>query len=391
MPGLSDIAWASLPASQLLVGPAEAAGVHRRAADLDLVCFDDAAGELQVQRLVGPRPRPSLDLIRLPAKLLHDPAALARMGLIAHRVVTARALREGTPADAVQRGVLARWQEPAARASRVAGFLEMVRLTVRETGAAADCPPLALFFLHMAHAGLMAAVLDAAGRPCSNIYTRAPRFAAEAGALLGVPLADTLAQVLDLQGDARALESPLRQLHRMARRRCPGPAWPPAIRAGTRSEFAYWRAPAEIVSRIAAARQMASEGQGPAAVFYLRYAAWSLARLAMVHRRAVEGSPHHVSFIRPERAVLPDLAEHHAPLVGPWLQVLDAGGCCNAGSVQAALQHLLSLRAPLAAQLARCDVEARLPEWRPWNPEAPDTPPMEENHVARARPVEPAL
>ncbi|MED5619112.1 hypothetical protein [Ideonella sp. BN130291] len=393
MPGRSDIEWACLPLEQLLVAPGEPERAHRRAADFDAVFFDADATELQVQRRIGPRPFPTIDLIRLPPTLLQDPAAVARMGLIAHRVVMAGALCPGSAADVLQRGVLAQWQQPGPRGARVAGFLEMVRLTVREVGAAADCPPLARFFLHMAHAALMAAALDAAAQTCPNVFTRAPLYAQAAGERLGVPLQHTLPAALGLLGSPAAMEAPLLQLQRLARRRCPPPAWPAAMRDGTRSEFAYWRAPAEITSRIAAARVMAAEGDAPAAVFYLRYAAWSLVRLAMVHRRAVEGHAHHVSFIRPECAVLPDLLAHHAPLVEPWLAVFDGDNDCDAAATEAALSHLLALREPMAVHLARCGLAIELPEWRPWRPEriSPITTPEEETHGDRARPVEPAV
>ena len=342
-------------------------GDTRPDADLDLLVFDDAADDLLVQRHVDPeRPgAPTLDLLRVPARALGDPGRLASMGLITHRLVTSQCIhdrdgRAGAVADEVAR--LA--QTDLARAARLASFLELGALTVREIGVTRDWPGLSLFWLHMAHGALLATCLDLHGQWCPNVYTRPLDAARRAEPLLGRSAHDGMIARLQLDRDPAPLAQAVQAMHEMARSRCPEPAWPPQVQAATRQEFRYWSEPAELQERLAAA------GTGPGAVFYMRYVAYSVLRVAMLHQRAVEGWPHALPFLRPETEVRPDLARHHPSL----LPLADAVfGAVTSEDVDAALQQTLELHALVTAQCQARGFGPDTPrQWRPFEPSSRD-------------------
>lgn len=330
-------------------------------ADLDLLVFD-AADELWVER----QPLPgggSLDLLRLPAALLADPARLAAMGLITHRLLSAEPVADDS-GRAVQAEVRARWREPASIAPRLAAFLDMGWLTVREVGVTGDWPALARFWLHMAQAAALATLADAQGLACPNVYTRPLHWARR----VAPDLEPTMVRQLGLDDtDPAAAAQALRALHAQVTARCPEPAWPAALREATRREWRYWAAPAELAERLAAAAAMPA----PDAVFYLRYAAYSLLRVAMLHQRALEGWPRHIPFIRPETELRPDLDRHHPGLVPLAERVF---GQPSPAAVARALAATQALQQDVLAQLVQAGLP--VPDRRPWLPYQRGTGPM---------------
>lgn len=354
-PALTDWLRRHAPAAAFLREP-QADADARPGADHDLLVFDTAAEELWVER----EPLPgggSLDLLCLPAALLDDPARLAAMGLVTHRLLSARPVGDGEDRAArVQAQVRARWREPAALAPRLAAFLEMGWLTVREVGVTRDWPALARFWLHMAQAAATAVQADAAGLPCPNVYTRPLHWLRR----LEPAAVPAVVQRLGLdETDPAAAAQALRALHAEVRARCPEPPWPPALREATRREWRYWSAPAELAERLDAAAALPA----PDAVFYLRYTAYSLLRVAMLHQRALEGWPRHIPFIRPETELRPDLERHHPTL----LPLADAVfGRPPDASLAAALEGTQALQRQLLGRLEAAGHP--VPDRRPWQP-----------------------
>lgn len=342
-------------------------GDARPDADLDLLVFDDMADDLLVQRHVATgRPgAPTLDLLRLPARTLDDPGRLASTGLITHRLITSDCVhdRDGqAKATAAAVSTLALTHQ--ARAARLASFLELGALTVREIGVTRDWPGLSLFWLHMANSALLATCLDLHGLWCPNVYTRPLDAARRAEPLLGPGVHDDLVARLRLDCDPAPLARAVAELHAMTRSRCPEPVWPAQVQAATRQEFRYWSAPEELQERLAAA------GTGPAAVFYLRYVAYSVLRVAMLHQRAVEGWPHPLPFLRPETEVRPDLVRHHPSLLPLADSVF---GDVRADELDVALQQTLALHALVRTLCQARGLGPDSPrEWRPFEPASRD-------------------
>lgn len=335
----------------------------RAEADLDLLVFDAEADDLQVERRDGGDGR-RLDLLRVPAEVLGQPQRLAAMGLITHRLLDATLVldRNGAGQRACQQLRQDAWTS-APQQARIASFLEMGWLTVREVGVTRDWPALALFWLSMAHAAALAAMLDAVGQPCPNVYTRPIRWARRLKALAGVDLEPGLHRLLRPPAGLAAMTAALRSLHAQVRARCPEPRWHPAMRSSTRWEYRYWIQPAELDERLGAARALDRAGEPAAAAHYLRYTAYSLLRVAMLHQRALESWPRHIPFIRPETELRPDLQQHHPELL-PLAEVLL--GRADDDELQAALMLTSSVQQQVLALL-----EARglgPSDRRPWRP-----------------------
>jgi len=341
-------------------------GETQDSTDLDLLAFD-AVDEICVERLWPPSGPPSLDLLRLPAALLKQPERLASFGLITHRLLTSTLVTDpsgrGGPAQDRARELC--W-EPAHQRARLASFLEMAQLTVREVGVSWSFPAQALFWLHMTHAACFAAMLDAAHRLCPNVYTRPFLRLAELEALVGTALVEPMIDTLQLGDDPAALELPLREMQHLVAQRCAEPAWPATIGDGTRAEYRYWIATGEVQTRINAAREMVARGSRAGAVFYLRYCAYSLARVAMIHQRVAEGSRLALSFIRPEREVGPDLLAHHPDLYALLNKVLAGPQKVTLDQVHCALAWVQQLRGVTQRWLTQNDLGFDgLPDWQP--------------------------
>jgi hypothetical protein len=335
----------------------------RPAAELDLLVFDDRVDGMALAREPG---TPALDIVRLPAALLADPARLAAWGLFTHRLASADLVhdRDGRGA-AAQAAWTAAWRTPAAVDRRVSAFLDTGRLTVREIGVSWDWPALGFFWLQIAGSALIAARLDAAGHWCPNVYTRPLAAARRAEAPGGAPLEAPLRAVLRLDGvDPAPLPALLAQLHARVRERClPEPHWPESISPAAREEWRYWIAPAELDERLAATAALAAGGEAAAAVLYLRYAAYSLLRVAMLHQRALDRWPQTVVFLQPETEIRPDLVRHQPELL-PLADALLGGG--DIAALQDAVAATQAARRDLLADLAARGVVPS--EQRPWLP-----------------------
>jgi len=278
--------------------------------DLDLMVIADVE-ELLPERLVNGSSHSTtpIDVIRLPRKLLHNCEELAQMGLVPHRLLSSRLVHDKTGKIGDELETLRlKLYEPKIHAQRLTGFLEMGFYTVREIGVTWDFPALALFWLHVGHAACVAAIVDGHRQFCANVYTRPLAYCRQLEAQGCMQIVESFVQALFLDTDVESLIAPLRRMHRVVHERFPEPDWPSNMRQMTRYEYRYFGSGAELDWRISVAREMARCGNHADAVFYLRFWAYSLARLPMVYHRALEGID--VSFMRPECKVLPDLQQH---------------------------------------------------------------------------------
>jgi hypothetical protein len=321
-----------------------------RCHDLDLMVFGPVAS-FRPERRVAPDGTP-IDIAWYPAALLDDGERIARSGLAAHRLAASMPVW-GDGAAACQQAALAALTRPAVQAARIEVFLDMPRLTVREIGVTGDFPALARFWLQMGHAGCLAALADLAGIACPNVYTR-PFGALEAlSERTGHDVAPDLAAVLGLEGDAAsvaAVADAVRGLHAIVSARFAHPPWPAAMREATRAEYAYTLDADELAWRLAVADELARGGRVPAALWYLRYWAYALARLVMVWHAAQRGED--IAFLRPERAVRPALAAQCPELLPPLEQALGGPGCAvTPVQIRAGIDHLAPLRHRLTRQL----------------------------------------
>jgi hypothetical protein len=320
--------------------------------DADVIAFAEVDGLLPERFNLPPVDgHPPIDVIWLPQVLLRDPAAFAAQGLLPHRLLSSTLLfdRDGGAA-AAQRAVGEAMTAPPIQARRIQGFMEMGYLTVREIGVTWECPALALFWLHIAFAAAVTAAADALGMRCPNIYTRPFDYVDALPAELFGSDHARLAQALQLDIDAASLIAPLRALHETVASGFPEPAWPDEMRGTTRAEYRYFRDRAELEWRIAVAREMIERGAHRAAAYYLRFWAYSLARIPMVWQCAQEKRD--VSFVRPERAVKPALNR----LCPPALQRLEtilAQPATDPGHVHAALSVIGGLREQVVSLLRR--------------------------------------
>jgi hypothetical protein len=345
------------------------AGPHGAASqDLDLVAFGAVDG-FRPQRLWAPDGTP-VDLAWYPAALLNQPETLAQSGLAAHRLQCSNLAWDLAGNAARQRQAFdACLHRPVIQAARVAVFMDMGYLTVREIGVSWDFPALAMFWLQMAHAACVAAMADACRIAAPNVYTRPFGHVQALQDITGFELEMPWRLALRLDDcDPLALIDPLRRLHAAVAARCSHPAWPPQMRQATRAEYDYTLPAAELDWRIAVAQDMARAGQMAAAVHYLRFWAYGLARVAMVWQRASEG--HDIAFLRPERAVLPDLARHCPQILPPLTTIL--GPAATVFDIRSALDALLQFRRiTLDLLLTRGITPHDTRDWQPHRPQSP--------------------
>jgi hypothetical protein len=318
--------------------------LYPQTSDADVLAFADVP-ELLPERLNLPVTDGALpiDVIWLPTSWLHDVRALARQGLIAHRLAGSTLLSDP---HGFATGVLQALQEifwqPDASASRLHGFMEMGHLAVREIGVTRDFPPLALFWLHTAFAAGLCTLTDAAGRLCPNVYTRPIDALRALPRLRALGWERRLIEALRLDRPAQTMIEPLQALYSEVAARFPEPEWPAAMRATTRAEYRYFLAREELDWRIGVAREMIARGENAAAVYYLRFWAYALARIPMVWHCARAGRD--VSFVRPERAAGIALREQ-CPGILPLLETLLAGPSpIDAQELEAAVDTLSNFR-----------------------------------------------
>jgi hypothetical protein len=332
--------------------------------DLDLVVFGTVDG-FRPERLWAPDGTP-IDLAWYPEPLLERPESLAQSGLAAHRFQCSQLLWDAA-GDANQRRQAFEQclYKPDIQANRIAVFQDIGYLTVREVGVTWDFPALALFWLQMGHAACVAAMADACRLACPNVFTR-PFGSIEALDLAIVPgVRAQFVRTLRLDGDPLPLIAPLRRMHRLILARYARPEWPATMRQATRAEYEYAIAEAELEWRIGVARELIRHGHTEAAIHYLRFWAYSLARVPMVWNRASEG--HDIAFLRPERPVLPDL-QAHCPEIVPDLTAI-LGGPITVDCVCSAVDQLAQLRrTTLDLLITRGIAPHATKEWRPHRP-----------------------
>lgn len=308
-----------------------------------------------------------VDVIWLCRDLVDNPSQFARAGLLPHRLLSSTILydRDGWMAERWH-AIASEMYRPEVWHERIAGFHQLGADTVREIGITWDFPPLALFWLHIAFTACLSAACDGSGRYCPNIYTQPMAYLRDVVREFGVDLESPFVGTLRLDGEPRRLVAVLRSMHGKIAHRFPEPVWPPGIRQDTRYEYRYFLSEDELELRVAAAEQMIERGEGPAAVFYLRFWAYALARIPMVHQRTLEGID--VSFLRPEKAVLPDLEKTCPEIVDELGDLLSGPEPIHVADIQRGLQELTAFRAVISAHLSRRGISAQSTEWQPFKP-----------------------
>jgi hypothetical protein len=169
---------------------------------------------------------------------------------------------------------------------------------------------------------------------------------------------------LRLDVDPAGVAAATARIYEMVAARRSEPIWPEDMRATTRSEYRYWLAREERDYRLAVAAEMVRRGSPEAAVHYLRFYAYALARIPLVRARAAEGR--NVSFLRPEQAVLPDLTRHCPEIIGDLTFVFSGATPATDVDVHEALATLSAFRDRTVATLRASQLE--LPALGPWKP-----------------------
>lgn len=359
---------------------AKAEAVFVRTPIIDDVCPDTSDADVlvfgRVDRLMpervhlSDRRRPAtIDIMWYPSTALREPKRLAAEGLVAHRLLGSTQVFDTTGrAAAARQEIGTLMYRPDIQTRRLAGFLEMGCLTVREVGITWDFPALAVFWLQMAHSACLAAMVDAMRGVCPNVYTRPFDYVSEIEHETRVGLRERLVTALHLDADPLELMAPLERIHRTVSARFSEPPWSPNTRSDTRAEYAYVISRQELEWRIRAASEMVARAADPAAACaYLRFWAYSLSRIPAVWQRVHEGME--VSFLRPDRAVRPDLERVCPDIVDDLTTVLSGKRSITVSQVEESLAQLLRLRARTLEFLRTRGLE--LPGMKPWQPYHP--------------------
>ena len=171
-------------------------------------------------------------------------------------------------------------------------------------------------------------------------------------------------------------------MHAVISERFPEPQWPAAMRQMTRFEYRYFSSAEELEWRLAVAEEMISRGSPPAAVFYLRFWAYVLARVPMVHQRAREGVD--VSFVRPSKAIRPELERLCPEVLRDLSSVLGGDRELGRDDLSRSLEHLDRLRHRTLALLAARGFQLDgLRQWRPYEPVRRPAPPGPKPELAK--------
>jgi hypothetical protein len=243
---------------------------------------------------------------------------------------------------------------------------------VREIGITWDFPELALFWLHMAYASCIAAAVDGLGSFCPNVFTRPLPYLEEIEQKTGWTLRPEYIETLGLDAPPEDAMEPLRRIQQVVSSLFAQPMWKETMRPVTRAEYAYTIASDELEFRLAVAGDMISQGYREAALYYLRFWAYSLARIPMIFARANEGVD--AAFLQPECAVLPDLKAHCPEILPDLKRIFFGGRKIDVSHIQRGVQRLTGFRDLVSAELRRRGIEIEeLREWRPHRP-APVTP-----------------
>ncbi len=333
--------------------------------DLDVLVFGPV-DDLLPERVfpTGQSSERAIDLIWLPAGSLEDPEAFAKQGVLAHRLLKSRAVQDPTGKFERQRRLVeGAMFDPRVQRERVAAFLDLGFLTVREIGITRDFPALALFWLHMAYAALIAALGDATRTLCPNVYSRPFDYAPHLEERTRLSLVGPFLSALHLRVALDDVVEALWRIHRVVADRFPEPPWKENVRSSTRYEYRYFLSREEVAWRVAAASEMARRGGLANAVFYLRLLAYSLGRIPSVYRHALEGED--ASFLRPRRAMGPELRSLCPEIVDDLALVL--GDEATPEHVSQALEEILRLKAETLLYLESRGISPPgLREWRPF-------------------------
>jgi hypothetical protein len=177
------------------------------------------------------------------------------------------------------------------------------------------------------------------------------------------------AEALRLNTDLAPITDALRRMHSAVTAKFPEPVWPEVMRSGTRYEYRYWQSQQEIEWRIAVAEEMAETGSTPAAIFFLRFCAYAVARIPMVYACAEEGRD--VSFLRPERAVLPELNRLHPEIIPDLNQILSGETLLEERDVKDSIQSLVIFRDRAFECLTQKGINpGAQPDWIPYQLQA---------------------
>lgn len=310
------------------------------------------------------------DVTWVPWAWVSNSEIAATRGWVPHRLLSSNLVWDAG------RGIAQHCQEigrhmyrPEIQEKRTGVFLDIAYQTVREIGITWDFPALALFWQHMAHTACLAAMLDGMRRLCPNVYTRPFDYIDEVERRTQPGLRAQWIETLHLDADLTQIILCLRRIHAIIAAKFPEPDWPASIRTGNRFEYRYWLSPKEVDWRIRVALEMVRRGDSAAAVFYLRFCAYAVARIPMVHARSCEGRD--VSFLRPETAVLPEL-QRLVPEVIEDLDLILAG---TRGLDVDAVNRSLSMLGNLRDSTITCLREHGVPvpdlkAWEPYQPQA---------------------
>lgn len=336
--------------------------------DVDLMMFAALPAFLPERRHSADPDCRTLDIVWYPQTLLEQPHKLAQLGLAAHRFMASEAVHDPRGLSAACRAAMTDcFYRADIRAARCNVFLDVGWKTVREIGITWDFPELARFWLHMAAASCIALGIDGLGGLCPNVFTRPLLYLDEIEAGTGLALRADVIGMLGLDQAPEDAFAPLCRIQRAVSRRFAEPRWPDAMRKLTRAEYAYTIADDELAFRIAVARDMIAHGERESALHYLRFWAYSLARVPMIHARAAEGVD--AAFLQPEKAVLPDLHLHCPEIVDDLRLVLAGNAEVDAAQVRRGIAGVVRLRDTLADALRRRGIELPpLPEWAAFQP-----------------------
>jgi hypothetical protein len=292
-----------------------------------------------------------------------DAPLAATRGWVPHRLLSSKVVWDGGRDAGRQCREIARYMyRPDVQEKRTALFLDMAFDTVREIEVTADFPALGLFWLHMAHAACLAAMLEAMQQLCPNVYTRPFDYLDDVQSCSGLELRARWISALNLDVDIESIVAALRRTHGAVAEKFPEPRWAGNVRSGTRYEYRYWLSRDELEWRIQVAREMARRGEIAGAAFYLRFCGYATARIPMVHARSGEGRD--VSFLRPEQPVLPELRRLIPEIIDDLNLIFSGTHAPEQAAVQQGLSMLNLLRADAVALLRSRG--STVPELKPW-------------------------
>jgi len=228
-------------------------------------------------------------------------------------------------------------------------------------------PALALFWLHVAHSACLAAMADAIGRYHANVYTRPFDALRAIESATDLRLEARFRRALHLDDDVGGAIEALRRIHGVVEARFPEPAWQPNMRSATRYEYRYSLSAEELEWRIAVAEEMVAHNEKAAALYYVRFWAYSLACIPMVYEYALAGQ--NIAFLRPPRAFRPLLATSCLEIIVDLEAVFGGAKPLTRTDVEASLLALHEFR-EVALQLLRSR-SIEVEDTPPWIPHQP--------------------